>query len=290
MVAAYNFRLWHKNPRIIISFLLAFILCFMLSDKAVRFAQSNNTTMQIAEAFVWTFGDAQSILLVSLLMMLLFADMPFISTATPFFLMRINRRIFLLGQGLYIICATSIFMVFILISTIVVSMTNSFTANIWSKTAATLGYTGIGEKIALPAMLEVMQLSRPYDCMISIFFLMLFYTLLMVFIMLLGNLLKGSTGGVIAAFIFSLYGLFLNPDVILSVLDWPSELEYIANLIVSWISPLNHATYHLHNFGYNKLPTIWQTFIIFFILVVAVFLLCLRLIKKYNFNFTGTES
>ena len=47
---------------------LAFILCFLLSDKAVRFAKQYETTMQIVEAFVWTFGDANSILLASLLL------------------------------------------------------------------------------------------------------------------------------------------------------------------------------------------------------------------------------
>ena len=46
-VAGYNFRQWHKNPRIFITFALAFILCFLLSDKAVRFAREYETTMQI---------------------------------------------------------------------------------------------------------------------------------------------------------------------------------------------------------------------------------------------------
>ena len=85
-VAGYNFRQWHKNPRIFITFALAFILCFLLSDKAVRFAREYETTMQIVEAFVWTFGDSNSILLSSLLLVLLFADMPFLSSGTPFYL------------------------------------------------------------------------------------------------------------------------------------------------------------------------------------------------------------
>ena len=34
-VAGFNFRQWHRNPRIIVTFVLAFILCFLLSDKAV---------------------------------------------------------------------------------------------------------------------------------------------------------------------------------------------------------------------------------------------------------------
>ena len=77
-VAAYNFRLWKKNPRVIIAFSLAFILCFLLSDKVVRFADANDTVMQVFEPFIWTFSDSNSILLASLLLIFLFADMPFI--------------------------------------------------------------------------------------------------------------------------------------------------------------------------------------------------------------------
>ena len=38
-VTRYNCRRWHKNPRIAITFCLAFVLCFLLSDKAVKFAK-----------------------------------------------------------------------------------------------------------------------------------------------------------------------------------------------------------------------------------------------------------
>ena len=99
-VTKYNFRRWHKNPRIVITFCLAFVLCFLLSDKAVKFAKEYETTMQLVEAFVWTFGDSNSILLSSLLLLLLFADMPFISSATPFYLMRIDPAPRAMSYGL----------------------------------------------------------------------------------------------------------------------------------------------------------------------------------------------
>ena len=116
-VANYNFRQWKKNPRVFITFALAFILCFLLSDKAVRFSHDYQTVMQIVEAFIWTFGDSNSILLSSLLLVLLFSDMPFINTGTPFYLLRTNRKAWLFGQAVYIILATGIYMLFILAST-----------------------------------------------------------------------------------------------------------------------------------------------------------------------------
>ena len=113
-VASYNFLRWHKNARVVTAFLLDFILCYLLTDKAVQFAVERDTTMQIFEAFIWTFGDSNAILLVSLLLLILFADMPFITTATPFYLMRTTRRVWVVGQMVYVALATMLFMVFTL--------------------------------------------------------------------------------------------------------------------------------------------------------------------------------
>ena len=289
-VAGYNFRQWHKNPRVFITFALAFILCFLLSDKAVKFAREYETTMQIVEAFIWTFGDSNSILLSSLLLILLFADMPFICAGTPFYLMRIDRRTWLFGQGAYIVLATGLYMTFILAATSIVCMTNAFTGDMWSETAAILGYSGAGKAVALPALVKTLEMSRPYECMGTIFLLMLLYALLMTFIMLMFNIRKGTQAGVASVFIFSLFGFLFNPQLIRTLFELPDDLMYKANVAVGWLSPLNQATYHMHNFGYDLLPRLWQTYLIFAALIIVCFIFTLRGVKKYSFNFTGTET
>ena len=289
-VTAYNFRLWRKNPRVIITFALAFILCFLLSDKAVKFAREYETTIQIVEAFVWTFGDANSILLSSLLLVLLFADMPFLSAGTPYYLSRIDRKTWLFGQALYITLATALYMAFILLSTSVVCMSQSFIGNMWSETAAILGYSGAGKAVALPALVKTLEISTPYEAMGTIFLLMLLYTLLMVFIMLTFNIRKGQIAGVVSVFALSLYGFLLNPQLFKTIFQLSDELVYKANVAVGWLSPLNHATYHMHNFGYDLLPRLWMTYAIFGVLITLCFILALRSVRKYNFNFTGTEN
>ena len=287
--AVYNFRQWNKNPRIIVTFALAFILCFLLSNKAVQFAQEQETIMQIVEAFVWTFGDANNILISSLLLVLLFEDMPFICPGTPFYLIRTTRSTWLAGQIIYLCIATGIYMAFILLSTTLLCAHISFAGNQWSETAAMLGYSGAGEVIALPSSVKTMEMSTPYACMADIFLLMLLYTLLMVSVMLAVNIRKGQFWGVISVFIFSLYGLLLNPQIFAQIFQLPQELIYKANVAVGWISPLNQATYYMHNFGYDLLPRIWQTYIIFGGAIAALFITALRGMKKYNFNFTGSE-
>ena len=118
---------------------------------------------------------------------------------------------------------------------------------------------------------------------------MLLYTLLMAFIMLTFNIRKGQLAGVVSVFAFSLYGFLLNPQLLKTVFKLPDELMYRANVAVGWLSPLNHATYHMHNFGYDLLPRLWQTYAIFGGLIALCFVFALWAIRRYNFNFTGTE-
>ena len=89
--------------------------------------------------------------------------------------------------------------------------------------------------------------------------------------------------------VFSLYGILMQPDTIQLLLRLPDEAYYIANVTIGWLSPLNHATFHMHNFGYDKLPRLWQSYTIFIALIIICYFAAVRAAKRYNFNFTGTE-
>lgn len=288
-VAGYNFRQWRGNPRIVITFLLAFILCFLLTNKVVVFAERYGTTMQILEPFIWTFGDRDSIMLASLLLIFLFSDMPFLSSGTPFYLMRTSRRVFLVGQALYIVGATALYLLFVMASTSFVCMKNAFLGNQWSHTAAMLGFSDAGRAIAVPAAQKAMESVTPYTCAAVILLLMLLYSLLAAFLMLMFQLWKGPSAGMVSIFAFSLFGFLLSPDIFKTVLKLSEQENYIANILVGWLSPLNHATFSMHNFGYDNLPRLFDTFGIFFILIVLCFGISRKLIQGYSFPFTGTE-
>lgn len=288
-VTVYDFQQWQGNVRVILVFALAFILCFLLSDKVVRFAAAHSTTLQIVEPFIWTFGDSDSILLASVLLIFLFADMPFLTPGTPFFLVRTSRKIWLAGQMLYIILAVSLYLLFLLASTAVLCMGSAFTADMWSPTAALLGYSGEGESLSVPALVKTMEMTRPFACLRVICGLILLYTLVLVFLMLLFNLWKGQAAGIVGALAFSLYGFLLDPDRLQSLLQLPDQLAYKTRVLVGWLSPLNHATYSMHSFGYDSLPRLWQTGALFGALLAVLAGLTLQCIRRYPFDFRGTE-
>lgn len=288
-LCGFNFRRWHKNPRIIVTFCLAFILCFLLTEKAVNFAAQGQTTMQLLEPFVWSFGDSYSILLSSLLLVLLFSDMPFLNASTPLFLSRTNRRTWMWGQLLYMALATLLYLAFILASTAVLCMRNAFVGDLWSETAAILGYSGMGQKVALPALVKTLEMSTPYQSTAAIFVLMLFYTLFLMTLMLYLSIRKGQSWAVLGIAGVSLFGLLLNRQVFMTLFDLPYSMTYLANVITGWLSPLNHATYHMHNFGFDLLPALWQTYLYFTGFISLFICLSLHAMRHYNFSFAGTE-
>ena len=285
-ITKLNFLEWKKNPKIITAFVLAFVFCVMLSGRAIMFANSYDTTMQIFEPFIWAFGNGRSILLASLLLIFFFVDMPFINDATPYYLLRISRAVWVSAQLLYVVLVTVIYMAFLLGTFCLLCAPISFPGNMWSETGAMLGYSGVGSQIALPASVKTMEMSNPYKCTATIFLLMTLYTLLAATLMMVFNLMKNKFGGVLSVFILNLYGLLLDPRTIGKILNIPEEVQYKSNVISGWISPLNHATYYMHNFGYDLLPQLWHSYLILGVWILLNILLIRRLARRYQFNFS----
>lgn len=198
-IAKQNFSGWRKNPRIWLTFVLALILCLMLSDQILTQAIRYETIVQMFEPFIWTYGDATSLMLSSLLLILIFADMPFINQATPYWLIRTKRSVWLAGQILYVVITTVIYNLFLLIVLGLMAAPFSYVGNVWSETAAMLGYGG-GEQITVPVSIKTMQISTPYSCAVTVFGLMLLYSLFVVTLVLFLNLAVGKMAGVMGAF------------------------------------------------------------------------------------------
>ncbi len=287
-VCGYHFSRWRRNNRVIMSFLLAGVISFLLTEKVMNFSLENKTTLQLFEPFIWVYGDGASILLCALAAILLFADMPFLDGAVPYYLIRIKIRIWVLGQILYITCATFLYTLFTLLVTCLLCSRNAFIGNMWSPTAALLGYSKYGEKIAVPAMLKTFELSNPFSCMETIFILILLYVLLSVLVMFIVTVWKNQIAGITSAFLFHIFGYVLNPDWFKVTLGLSEKTAYIANILCGWVSPLRQVTYHLHNFGYDMLPRLQDTYLIFSSIIIMLFILIIWRMKRYSFHFLGT--
>ena len=135
MVVVFNFRRWRYDRKIWLAFILNFIMCYFLTEKILQFSEKENTIMQIFEPFIWGFDDLEAIFFMTLLLLLYFADIPYLGNEVPFYLCRMTRKIWLAGQVVYIVCATAIYTVAILLSTILICGQRCYVGNMCSETA-----------------------------------------------------------------------------------------------------------------------------------------------------------
>ncbi len=284
----WSFLGFFKNPRVITAFLFSFILCFFLSDRAMMVADYYDSPMQAFEPFIWTFGDATSILLCSLLLILLFLDLPKLSPFTPYMLLRVKKWKWLFAQFFYIFCVTVLYMGYVFLVTGLLCMKKTYVGNIWSKTAALLAYSCMGKQLSVPSTVKVMESTSPAECSMQIILLLVCYALTLSFLMLFFQMKIGKKAAVAAGLSYSLAGFLLEPEVLADLLRKEEYQMYQMRRITGWISPLNHATYGMHDFGYDMLPAIGQSCLIFFGILLVLSMLSFRTLKKYNFSsFTG---
>ena len=260
----------------------------MLTNQILEQAQTFQTPVQMFEPLIWTFGDAQSVMLSSLLLLLLFADMPFVNQMTPYWLIRTKRSVWMASQILYVILATCLYTVFLCLTELLIASPWAYVGNVWSQTAASIGY-GSNNHLTVPVSIKTMEMTTPYKCAICVVFLMLFYSLFITSVMLVLNLQKGRAGGVVGALLINLYGVLLTPDIFQKIFHLGGGLSYRANVLCGWLSPLNHATFPMHNFGYDYLPQIKISILLFLAVICILLFISRKCIKQYNFTFSQVD-
>ena len=283
-----NFLGFFRNSRVIITFLFSFILCFFLSGRAMMVADYYESSMQALEPFIWTFGDATAILLCSLLLILLFLDLPKLSPFTPYMLLRMKKSRWLLAQLFYIFLVTVLYMLYVILVTSLLCMQKTYPGNVWSKTAALLAYSKMGKDLSSPSTVNVMESTTPFSCSLQIMILLVCYALTLSFLMLYVQMKIGKKAAIGAGLFYSLFGFLLDPEILAKILRKEEYEMFLVRRMIGWISPLNHATYGMHDFGYDVLPSIQQSCVFFLVILALLSGLSFHTLKQYNFSsFTG---
>ena len=111
-IVRYNFFGFFRNPKVIFILFLEFVLSFLLTGRIMVVMDNYNTPVQAIEPFLWTFGDRTAVLLSSMLLLLLFSDLPKMTPVTPYQLIRTTKKKWLLGQFVYITFVTILYTCF----------------------------------------------------------------------------------------------------------------------------------------------------------------------------------
>lgn len=286
--AGWNLFSLRKNPRFYLSLLLGFLLCWLLTDKTMAISRTYLTNVQLLEPFIWCYADDDSILFSALVLMLMLSAFPRLDTPASYLIFRTTRFNWLLGQIITVLLLTLGYTLMILLSSMVMCIgCNVFVDNKWSETATMLSFSPASFEVALAVMRKTVKLTTPYDCALQIFLLIFLYVLLMSMIQLAFTVVKNRKAGVIAALVINFAGYVLTPERFMAWLNLPRELQYYANLLSAWFSPLQHATYTMHNFGYDLLPRVHTSWLLLGSASLLLMIISITAMRRFSFIFTG---
>lgn len=286
--AGWNLYSLRKNPRFYMSLLLGFLLCWLLTDKTMAISRTYMTNVQLFEPFVWCYADDDSILFAALVLMLMFSAFPRLDTSASYLIFRTTRLSWLLGQIVTVFVLTLGYTLMILLSSMVMCIgCNVFVANNWSETATMLSFSPASFEVALTVMRKTVKLTTPCECAVQVFLLLFQYVLLMAMLQLTFSVLKSRRAGIMAALVMNFVGYVLTPERFMAWLDLPTEMQYYANLLSAWLSPLQHATYTMHNFGYDLLPRVRTSYFILSGGSILLMTVSMAGMRRFSFHFTG---
>lgn len=287
----WNLRLLSKNLRFYLGLGLGFLICFFLTEKTVSLAHLFGTNIQVVEPFVWCFADSDSVLFASLALLLPLSQIPRLDAPASYLVFRAGRRNWILGQAVTTILVSIFYTVFLLISTCLLTLGRVSLSNEWSDTATVMSFAPAQFEVALTVVRRTIKQTTPYACAGSIFLLMAQYMLLLSLLNLAVSLRFGKRAGMNVVIAVSLLSYLLTPERFMVWLGIEQEgLRYIANLCAAWLSPLQQATYTMHSFGYDQLPTITQTHLLMGPANVGLLILCIAAGKRIHFLFRKGEA
>jgi len=278
-----------KNPRLAMSLGLGFLVCFLLTDKTISLSREFMTDIQIMEPFIWSFANSDSILFSALALILLLSQFPKMDASAAYLIFRTNRLNWIIGQVLTSLVVSFGYTVFLFLSSVLLTGGNAYLDNRWSETATLLSFSPASFEVALSVIRKTIKLTNPYASAVNIFFLIAQYSLLLTTLNLSIALRFGKKAGLFAVVLLCLFAYALTPDRFMAWLQLNDNLKYVANLIAAWLSPLQHATYIMHSFGYDQLPTISQTHLIFGVINLSLFALAFIFVRKTCFIFAGGQ-
>lgn len=264
---------WVCDARmIILAVLLIFIYSFAI-DPLLQNAELMGEPLNILEPFIAVANSGIILLIIPLVFMTLISDFPRIDTNTVFYISRVGRNNWLLGQVLKLVFMAGSFLIVIFLGAVLPMLGRGFWSNRWSK-AATDFVSRFPERSGnfgvqlLPQNLYN-QMSV-FDAAIRSYLLVFAYLIIIGMIMLAFSLVKQKNAGfILTGAIISLGTAFCS-----------------VNTELMWTMPMAHSVIWLHYTKYFRQPVVSVTFSVCYLLTViaALLVFCFIAIRRFNYD------
>lgn len=264
---------WVCDARmIILGVLLIFIYNFAI-EPLLKNAEEMGEPLNMLEPFIAIANSGAILLIIPLVFLTLIADFPKIDTNTVFYIIRVGRINWLIGQVIKLVMMTLSYLAFIFIGAIVPMIGRGFWYNGWSNVATqfAIRFPEKSQNFGVQLLPENLynQLSV-YSTAVQSYLLIFAYLLILGLLLLSFSLIKKKTAG------FVLCG---------AVISLGTALCSIKTMLM-WTMPMANSIIWLHFTKYFRQPVVSLQFSVIYLITFIVVLLvfCVFAIKKFNYD------
>lgn len=118
----HHFRMWRSEYRVIAAFLLGAAMCFVPVLNYTAYANLIGSPIQIFEAYIYIGSTVPMFTRILLGVLLLVSDAPFLREASPYEIIRVGKKRWILANTVYLAISCIVYMLAMLIVTMILSL------------------------------------------------------------------------------------------------------------------------------------------------------------------------
>lgn len=263
---------WIINPRMTVAVaMIVFVWSFAI-DPLIGISKEMNSPLNIIEPFIAVFNSRTLCLVTPAVYVFLISDYPHLDRNSLFILHRVHKREWVMGQFLFFVVSSFIFMSVIFIFSVLPNAVNSFNANGWSLVVTRYGIYNPEKAYSFAVNLITKELYNqiaPFQGALLSFVLNWLYMILLGTVLLLFHVLNLRKTGV---------------PVLISIIAMGSALGVFRSQGM-WYFPMAHTMISLHYTEYLKEPimSLSSSFLYFGGLILTVLIISLLRVGRTNF-------
>lgn len=272
-VAKNEYVKWITNPKmIIVLVMLIFAYDYIikeLTDASIKMGEK----LQIFEGFIGISNSQLLIMIIPIVFIGLMGDFPRVDGNSMFYISRVGKINWLLGQIVFAIMASLTYLAVLLLFSVITVAGRCYVANTWSEVTTKYYLFAPDDYKSMVANITTGRLYNnltPVQSLLNIFGLMFLLMLLISMALLVSFILKNKTLGIIVT-----TGLLCIGNV----------LAYMENNI-RWIFPTSHAVLEIHFDEIYKEPIMGMawSYLYYLVLVMILFIVAFIMIDRYDFT------
>lgn len=261
---------WIKNPKMIVVAVLLVMIREIVVLPMAAMADWMNQPLNVLEPVIAVANSGMILLLLPLVYLVIIADFPTVDGNTYYYLPRVGRMNWLLGQLMFQAATLLTYILFIILSTGVQVCADSFLINGWSlvTTNRTGMFSGTVMETLLP--LNLYYQMSPYRAFAMSYVMMFLFLALCSGIMLLASMYGKKT--------VAFWAIMLS--VAVGIVFCAIRSKWM------WLFPVSHSIVWLHYQDYYRSYVFspWLSILLFIILNVMVFAAVLYKGRRVNLD------